>query len=65
MRCFVCEEPAKAHVIRTLHSVQGPRGWARVCVPCAIRHKIEGTLLAGPLDRELAERWRAHRREKA
>lgn len=63
MKCFLCGEPASAHVIRSLKSTKGPRGWARLCVPCAIRHDIDGALLAGPLDRELAERWRAHRKE--
>lgn len=63
MMCFLCGGPARPQVIRTLSSSWGPRGWARVCVPCAIAHEIEGVLLAGPRDREMADRWRAHRSE--
>lgn len=64
MRCFLCGGLAKPEVIRSLRSTWGPRGWARVCVPCAIRHEIDGALLAGPLDGDLAERWHAHRSDK-
>ncbi len=62
--CFLCRLPASAHVIRSLHSESGPGGWARLCVPCAIKHDLDGVLLSPPSGRAHAEQWRAHRRER-
>ena len=64
MKCFLCGEPTRAQIIRSLQSAKGPRGWARLCIQCAIEHDVDGTLLARPIDAELAKRWEAHRREK-
>jgi len=64
MDCYVCRQAAHAHVIRRLRASQGPGGWARVCVPCAIKHDLDGQLLAGPNDGELARQWLEHQARK-
>ncbi len=64
MFCFVCRAPTGAQVIRGLRSRKGPGGWARICVPCAIRFDLDGVLLSTSSDRSLAELWYAHRRGK-
>ncbi len=64
MDCFVCRKPAEPHVIRRLHASRGRAGWARVCVPCAMRFDLDGQLLAGPNDVEVARRWLAYQARK-
>ena len=64
MICFVCRGVATAHIIRGLNSQKGPGGWGRICVPCAIRHDLDGELLSPPGDAGLAELWLAHRSNK-
>ncbi len=64
MRCFLCRKDATPHIIRALHTTKGPRGWARICIPCAIKHDLNGVLLSSPSGRELAEEWREHQRRK-
>lgn len=61
MDCFVCRHAARPQIVRGLRATRGPGGWARVCVPCAIRFDLDGQLLAGPGDQELVQRWLAHR----
>jgi hypothetical protein len=64
MRCFLCRHEASPHIIRALHSRKGPHGWARVCIPCAIKHDLNGVLLSSPHGREMADKWRAHQQRK-
>ncbi len=64
MTCFMCRVVATAHVVRGLRSQRGPGGWARICIPCAIRHNLNGVLLAPPSERSLVELWIAHRNER-
>ncbi len=64
MNCFVCRNQTTAHIIKALHSTKGPKGWGRICIPCAIEHDLDGVLLATPNDAALANAWIAHRRER-
>ena len=38
MLCFICRFTAVENICLRLRSTIGPAGWARVCIPCAIRH---------------------------
>jgi hypothetical protein len=38
MTCFLCRTPVATHIRRAVRSSVGPSGWARICIPCAIRH---------------------------
>jgi hypothetical protein len=64
MTCFVCRKPTTAHIIKALQSSEGPKGWGRICIPCAIAHDLDGVLLATPGDAALANAWIAHRRQR-
>ena len=64
MNCFVCRQAVQAHVIRRLRAGTGTAGWARVCVPCAMKHDLDGQLLAGPQDGPLARQWLEHQARK-
>jgi hypothetical protein len=62
LHCFICRGAVKAHVITALESAHDGQGWTRLCVPCAMRHGLDGALVARPEDRELADRWEEDRR---
>ena len=64
MDCFVCRNTAKPHVIKGLRSPTRTAGWARLCVPCAIKHELDGQLLAGPDDADVARQWLEYRAKK-
>lgn len=61
MYCFICRGVVRAHVVGALKSPNGDRGWSTLCVPCAMRHGVDGILVARPEDRELANRWKEYR----
>ena len=63
MNCFVCRNEARAHIVRGLRSSRGPGGWGRICVPCAVKHDLDGVLLSPPSS-DATEEWLAHQKEK-
>ncbi len=62
MHCYLCRANVTAHIIRPLQAAEGPRGWTRLCIPCAMRHDMDGLLFARHEDGALAQLWQEHRR---
>lgn len=61
MRCFICENSMRSHIMRDLNRRHRMTGWVIYCISCAIHHRLDGRLVRGRDDPDIM-RWRAFQR---